>query len=285
MKLPVWLIAPVLLVVLGTACAPPMVLRGKEGAAGNAYDTLAYSIYEIRLRSEQINPDILRKFLKKELDDLNGSFEPADLLKQFPLLKLKPGTRLVYFYVGSPIWDGQGRVTVMDDGKRVLLNHPEIYRKYMDFERSPEGCIQYCLFCEELGLLTLKQHLNYSQSWFVPSYNAFLRICSKKVKLYWNETIGYWYDSLLPKPPGEGKHDSFWRKLKRADRSLMPHVTFKGAMAHVIVHRFSPFGGVYKAEYTVNTETGEFIQESGKWSFPIYRTGEYVVPFHCGVMF
>jgi len=281
-------VLPVLLCAFIMACEStgrPVARKGDQREKEITHDDLAYRLFEVRMKSEEIPADALKNFLGKKLDNLNGHFDPLELIRLFPRVTLKPGGKPVYYYEGSWRWDGQGKVMVIDEGKPVPLTLPGMYRKYVAFEKTPEGALQFALLYEELGLLTLKQHLNYSQTWFLPSYGSFLRICSTKVRLDWIGEIGYWYRNLLPTPPDEGKHLEFWTKLEKADALFKPRVVMEGPVAGVSLHRFSPWGGVYRAEYHVHMETGEISQVAGEWSFPIYRTGEYIIPFHCGVMF
>jgi len=267
------------------ACGSTGTPGRDSGKKAAGYDALAIRLYKVRIKSEELSLYPLAKFLAKKLENLNDYFDPHKPVGLFPRIRLKPGTKLAYHYAGSPMWDGRGMVMVMQEGKPVLLNQPETYRNHVLFEKTPEGALEYALLYEELALLTLKQHLNYSQTWFIPSYESFVRICSTKVKLYWSGETGYWYRNLLPTPPDEGKHLEFWTSLEKAAALLKPRVLMEGPVARVSLHRFSPWGGVYRAEYSIHMETGEISQVAGEWSFPIYRTGEYVVPFHCGVMF
>ncbi|HPA73319.1 MAG TPA: hypothetical protein PKY31_13680 [Spirochaetota bacterium] len=237
------------------------------------------------MASENIHHKALKAFLRNKVDDLNAAFDPEILLKEFPRLRMKGHTRLRYGYRGSPLWDGAGYVYIIENGKPEPLSRPDIYKKYVCFDKCAEGFLQFVLFREELDLLTLKQHANYAQSWFVPSKRSFERICSHRDpgKAYY--TSGRWYDSFLPSYPGENARDSaFWRRFRFSFRSLAPTVTVEGERARIKFFRFSPWGGIYPSEYLMDTVTGTLFQESGQWAFPVYRKGDFIIPFHCGVM-
>lgn len=249
------------------------------------YNELTFKVFLIRKKSEEIHHRPLGEYVAKKRDHLNDVFDPKILLNAFPRLKLKENTTLYYGFRGAPMGDGMGYVFVVEDGKPVVLSSPEVYKKYIGFERCGDGYLQYVLFREELDLLSLKWHANLSQSWFVPSRQGFERICGLKERFPQYYHTGRWYGSFLPEYPAEKDRDiSFWRSFKFSIRSYAPSVTVEGERARIQYYRFSPWGGIYPSEYLMDTVTGTLFQESGQWAFPIYRKGEFVVPFSCGSM-